>query len=242
MSHWKRFFFKRRCQLKIMNKSSLGATIDRLNDILFWGKKIGVKEKREVARWIASRQGMKGSYCGMFAPTEKDFKEGLRVFTGERIKSRAGISHILGEETIRNLILLKVSDKKVQEALKIANRNMSQRIADSEKKWGYTGTYCCGICTASFWRNLVVGGLGNKEKRISAGLKNLKKHRKGDGKWRRYPFFYTLLALSEIDTKASHQEMKYAALVLERYLQSRGRKDKYSKRKSEIARRVLEII
>ena len=40
--------------------------------------------------------------------------------------------------------------------------------------------------------------------------------RDGEHQWRRFPFGYTVLALSEMDNAEARQELKYAAPALER--------------------------
>ena len=90
----------------ILVRASLGETIDRLNEAFFYDKKLKVSEKKEVAEWIAGRSNMPRSYATLPAPTEKDYKTGFRVFTGEKISSGAGTGHIIGEESLRALILL----------------------------------------------------------------------------------------------------------------------------------------
>jgi len=47
------------------------------------------------------------------------------------------------------------------------------------------------------------------------GLKALKKRRDGKGRWRNFPFYYTLLSLTEIDIPQPVDEMKYAAKACE---------------------------
>jgi hypothetical protein len=68
------------------------------------------------------------------------------------------------------------------------------------------------------WRHISAGGLRGAEQWIEYGMKSLKAHRDGTGKWKRYPFFWVLAALSEIDSAAAKQEIKYAAKPAERYL------------------------
>lgn len=224
-------------KIMILNKQSLAKTIDNLNDSFFYGKKIPVKEKKEVAEWIASRQGLPKSYANMFAPTVADFKSGIKVFTGDRVTSGAATGHILGEETCRALILLNDKRKSVKNSLELATESMLERLDINRVK----GTYCCGTCTCSYWRHLIVGGLKDQEKELVAGIKNLKKHRDGKGRWRRYPFYYTLLALSEIDFSSVKSELKYAAPVMERAMK-RTPNDKYSQRRHDLMIRIFDKI
>jgi hypothetical protein len=90
------------------------------------------------------------------------------------------------------------------------------------------------------WRHLAVGGLDNQEARLAEGLKALKSYRKQEGEWRRFPFYYTLLALSEIDSPLAVEEMRYAAGRCERYLKRSSGNDIYTKRRRTLSERVLE--
>jgi hypothetical protein len=90
------------------------------------------------------------------------------------------------------------------------------------------------------WRHLAAGGLDNQEMRLIEGLKTLKSYRKQDGKWRRFPFYYTLLALSEIDSPLAVDEMRYTAEICERYVKRPSGDDVYAKRRRTLSERVLE--
>jgi hypothetical protein len=116
----------------LLNAQSLASTLDGVTDALFLGEHITRAEARRVACWIASRQGLPGSYAGMFAPTPVDYENGIRLFTGERISSGAATGHILGEEACRALLLLDVDLSSVGEALDRATRSMNRRLTASE--------------------------------------------------------------------------------------------------------------
>ena len=118
--------------MDLLRTRSLAGTLDAVNEALFLDKHIPKTEARRVAAWIASRQGLPESYAGMFAPTSRDFAEGIRLFTGERISSRAATAHILGEEACRALLRLNVGSSDVRDALARANRSMDRRLAESE--------------------------------------------------------------------------------------------------------------
>jgi hypothetical protein len=230
---------KKEGRMALINTRSLARTVDRINEALFFKKAIPAKEKKVVASWIATRQGLKLSYAGMFAPTPYDMKHGMRVFTGERITSSAALRHVLGEESCRVMLQLKVNRKDVLNALERAERNMRKRIDESRESFYRRGIYCCGTCTASVWRHLAAGGLNDRRRRIAVGVKALKKYRDGEGRWSRFPFYYTLLALSEIDTDAAKEEKRYAAPVIERFLGRKAKGSKYDKRRRIVAERIL---
>jgi hypothetical protein len=69
-------------------------------------------------------------------------------------------------------------------------------------------------------------------------VRELKLLRTGDGRWRRFPFYYTVLALHEMNVKPALDELRYAAPVLERSLK-RASGDKYAARRRTLAERVL---
>jgi hypothetical protein len=220
--------------MDIVNPDSLSKTLDALNEAFFFLQPLTQLQKEQVAEWIASRQGKAGSYANMFAPTEIDFKEGARLFTGEIVPSRAATSHILGEEACRALILLDVKIDSARQALERASLGMIGRLGST------SGIYCCGKCTTALWRHLVVGGLNNSRHRLTTGLEALKARRDGEGRWRTFPFYYTLLALNEINSPLAIEEMKYASPVCERYLQRVSENDKTTQRRRVLLEKILE--
>jgi hypothetical protein len=127
--------------MRLLNSRSLAGTIDATSDALFFGKRIPAAEARRVARWLAGRRGLPGSYAGMFAPTARDFANGIRLFTGERISSGAATGHILGEEACRVLLLLDADVEEASEELARAMRSMDRRLAQSESGRGRRGFF-----------------------------------------------------------------------------------------------------
>jgi len=229
--------------LNIVNPESMALTLDLINDAFFFEKKLTRSEKEPAARWIAGRQGLRFSYAGMPAPTDVDYRDGVRVFTGEPAKSGASTGHILGEEACRALILLDVTDTYIEGALEKATQGMISRLLlpSGEPNPDTLGMYCCAICTCAYWRHLAVGGLRDSKKRLSAGMEMLKAQRKGDGQWKRFPFYYTLLAISDIKLPSALEEMRYAAPVLQRYVKRRASDDDvYEQRRRVLAQRILE--
>jgi len=228
--------------MSYISKNSLAETVDKVNEALFLGKEITKEEKREIAGWLASRQGIKGSYWGMIAPTERDFETGIRVFTGEPMRTGAGTSHILGEEASRLIYNLGIQDKGVSEAVRKSNKGFETAMKRNLNTGGSEGRYCCANCTAAYWRNLAAGGLKNQKKRLELGMKFLNKHRDGKGRWRKMPFYYTLLALSEIKSPLAKQELAYAAPGLEKLLKRFKDKDKYEKRRRKLIEKILDSV
>jgi len=64
-------------------------------------------------------------------------------------------------------------------------------------------------------------------------------YRDGKGKWDGFPFFYTLLLLTEADDPLATQELTYAAPVCEKQLTQNWHSDPISMRRQEILSRAL---
>jgi hypothetical protein len=80
-----------------LNRNSLGSILDAISESLFFKQTLPKAQRLVVARWLVTRQGLPGSYTNTFAPPEKD-TVGIRRFTGERVRTQAGLAHLLGEK------------------------------------------------------------------------------------------------------------------------------------------------
>jgi hypothetical protein len=221
--------------MTILDTTSLVKTLDHINEKYLLGETIPAREGREAARWIASRQGEKGSYRGMFAPTPLDFEQGIRVFTGEKLVC-ASARHILGQEAARAAWLLGRDDAQVRDAYAKATRWM-QAVPGFQA----TGLFCCGRCSLAFWRHYWVGDFNDKESLIASGVKRMQDYRTSDGKWRLFPFFYAIYALVDLELEGAVAELMYARPAMERYLR-RSHPDPLSQRKHILLERALEKI
>ena len=162
------------------------------------------------------------------------------LFTGERIAS-ASARHILGEEASRALRLLRVRDRSVARALDAADEGLMQclaRAAEDPRK-DNPGLYCCGKCSVGLWRNLLAGGLTRREERLQRGALHLRSVRDEEHGWRKFPFWYTVLALSEMDGREAKTELKYSAPALERAAGRATPSTVYAQRRQALAVRAL---
>jgi len=223
----------------MLNKDSLAATLDAFNEAYFSGNPIDKSDSDEICTWIASRQGLKGAYAGMFAPTERDYRDGIRLFTGERITSGAATGHILGEDACRALILLDSDNDDIKQSLKTATQGMI-KVLENHESQGYTvGMYCCGTCTTALWRHLVAGGLYNQDSLLRSGMAALKTHRDGNGRWKRFPMWHTSLALIEMDTDIARPELEYIAPAIEKSIKYIRKDNPFTPRRIEMAETLL---
>ncbi len=198
--------------------NSLGDTLDAINAAVFYQKELPASLRGEAAAWIADRQGLPGSYAGMFAPTEYDYAFGALTFTGDPVRSGAATGHVLSEEACGALYRLNVDQPAARQALERARQAIFIRMEQSEPQGKWAGVYCCGLCSVSLWRHLVTSHAAEDDRRLENGLQELHRYRDGAGRWKRFPFYYTLLALSEMGLPAARSELIYAMPVAERML------------------------
>ena len=228
----------------MIDEASLSQTLDAVNELALDQRQSSPVERTALAHWIASRQGLPGAYADTFAGFAGELEAGILVFTGERITS-ASARHILGEEGSRALRLLAVPDPSVQAALERANAGLMNCLARAalDPRNTNPGKYCCGKCSVGLWRNLLSGGLDRQEERLRKGVGGLlREHRAGAAKWRIFPFWYTVMALVEIDLPEARSELEYASPVLERTAKRATPSSLHGKRRHALARRALGVI
>ena len=227
----------------LIDRTSLSRTVDAINAAQFDERALAPAERGQAARWIAARQGLDGCYGGTFAGFPSERSKGIVLFTGERIAS-ASARHILGEEASRVLRLLAVRDRGVTRALDAADEGLMRCLARAAQhpRGSNPGLFCCGKCSVGLWRNLLSGGLDRREERLGRGALHLRSVRDGEHGWRRFPFWYTVLALGEMDTEEARAELKHAAPDLERTATRPAASSVYARRRQQLAARVLNSL
>lgn len=213
----------------IIHHNSLSMTLDAVNEALFNSRSLSNAEKEGVARWTADRQVKVGKQAGLFVPTEDDYQEGVRLFTGERLRTKLAARNILTVEAARAMVLFGMGG----DILERTDRWLLKQCFSSACTVGE-----CAHSTIGLMRYLTVGGL-DSEKRLNAHIAVLSQHRDSQGRWRRFPFYYTLLALSETDLPAAVEEIRYAAPACERFLRRSPKDDLFAPRRRAVVERVL---
>ncbi len=224
----------------IPHPHSLAITLDRINERHFLGESSDRIESERALDWLTGRFGADSAYAGTFGVTEQDSRSKLYTFTGERLQS-ASLRHIHAEETCRAIILLnrRVGRDRLPE-LEAATSLLLGCFEVAHSKGRPRGTFCCGPCTVSLWRHMAIGGLGDYARHLDEGIGVLMSHQDGAGAWRRFPFFYTLLALSEVDTPNARRARSYALPECERRLKSIRRNPPFGVRRYGLLSRILE--
>lgn len=222
---------------------SLAHTLDVFNEAWFNGTSLSAVQTNEIAKFLLSRFEQPDCYHGLFAPTVADFAEPIRLFTGEKISTRAATAHILSEETLRCLNHLQSKDKTVKPVLKKASKTLECFITEDRRTDSVPiGRYCCAPCSVSLWRHAASSKLSIAPSILESAASLLKKSRLPNGRWHGYPFYYTLLALLEFPADLAKNELKHAAGACERVARQKPRDDFYHARRIRLCARILELI
>ena len=221
--------------MKIYSES-LSRTIDAANEALSVGREITTDERGQVVEWLLGRQVTSGtSVDGAIAPTPEDLARRVRLVTGETLRTKLSTWNVLTSEAARLLILFGGSDDRVREALDRASSwlNVSCFLASD---------CVVGECAHSFVSHLrFLSAVEAEPAELVRRLNAVREHRDGSGRWHRFPFYYTVLALSEIAGEAAKSELRYAIPACERVL-ARGAKDKiYGARRKALVERIIAL-
>lgn len=228
--------------MDLLNKNSLVQTIDNISEAMLMNKEIPLKDKTLLANFILSRQDKPLAYAHTFAPTEFDLAHEFRLFTGEKVNSKVGLCHILGEEA--SSILRKLNSKKgnIDIALQKADNGLDSYI----NKYSHLypkGFYCCKTCSSALWLNIGTGGVKSQQSLLTHGIKILENQRNGNGRWKGFHYYYTLHVLNAIDIEFAKHELKYAAPEIEKRLKLNLKNEsKYELRRNLISEQILQKI
>jgi hypothetical protein len=221
--------------MKILNKQSLIATVDAFNEAVLFGR-CWQLETEALVQWLGSRLGEARAYAESLAMTSSDWQREFRLFTGERVTTRAARSHIIAEEALRMLTMIRTSTGADCAARRVAEERLGARIiSDPTSTVTKDGIYCCGKCSIALWRALSAGAYRGQPTILSNAAKTLASSRTGAGEWKRFPFYYTVLFLSEADPEVFGEEIAYCSdrLVRARKL-LHGKRDPVSERRIRV--------
>ena len=228
--------------MEYIDNSSLANTIDNVSEALLFELDITENEKMNIADFLIGRHKAPDAYANTFTPTTSDEKTAYVLFTGEKVKSRAGKFHIIGEEAIRILRKLNMNTPEAKIALAEADQGIQQQIDANWQKQRYPyGTYCCKTCSTAYWLNLSSRDRNNNTDILLAGLEYLKQNREEKGTWKSFHYFYTLYTLNEIDPDLSMEEMRFASRSILRWIKRKPlEENRYTMRRYFIGESILK--
>ena len=211
---------------------NLRLTLDAIDQAQFYQHPLTLAEREAFAMQILSLQIQSGTKAGMFSHGAAAGEGVPRLFSGERLHTQLAAHHTLLIDSARALILLGVHSGAVSRALELAHRKMETRC--------YAGFCAVGECrhlTVAFMRYLIASQSPEHEPRLGSFFTKLAAQRDGQGRWGNFPFFYTLLMLSESDHPLAIQEWQYAAPLCAALLARPWRDDPISQRRKSILSR-----
>lgn len=207
--------------MELQMTATLAETLDRCNLAFFEGQSLTALERYEMVREIA-------------ANLDRADGDGLRLFTGEHVRTRFAANAIRCAECARALILLDSPTVDGVMALEEARRRLVGKCFTDGCTLGE-----CAHASIAWLRYLAVTDFPDTRRRLETGLKVINSLRDANGRWKELPFYYTLLMLSEQDSPAARRELRYAAPACERLLAMRSLDEVYGQRRRAVLERVL---
>lgn len=230
--------------MTLIDHDSLARTVENVTHARCHEETFSDRDKGNITDFLFSRHTCNEyRYAGMFAPTKSDFTGDVKLYTGEKLTTQASKAHILSEEAGRILLQFNADDESFMRTYNEIISGMLNRLNDDENQYATLGFYCCGTCSVSMWRHLIAGGLDRGCERLADGLDKLKRYRDGKGRYKRFPFWYTMLALSDILENETVQDeiTDYARPSLQRTA-NRKAGNLYAERRKGLARFILNSI
>lgn len=219
----------------LIDETSLSETIDAVSVRLAAGEPLPAVEQEDVVAWLLGRQAQAGRDRGMFAPFPGEYEPGVRLFTGERLRTRVATRNVLTLESARILSALAGERAEVRSVL--ARTSVAMRHACFALSHCVIGE--CAHSSIAYMRDAASDRSGDHRKWIEDHLHVIREHRDGKGRWKRFPFYYTLLALLEVGTPSANAELEYARPACRRVV-GRASSGDYVTRRRRILGRVHE--
>jgi hypothetical protein len=218
----------------LVHTESLAATLDAVDEALFYEREMPEAELRVVASWLARRQARSGQWAGMFAPTSLDYAQGVVLFSGDRLRTRLGARNILTTEAARALTLCNGALPSREVVLARTDRWLAAQCFARDCMVGE-----CGHSAIGLMRYVAVRDGTRAAAWLDEHLAMLAQRRDGNGRWTGLPTYYILLTLTEIDRPLARQELTYAHPACVRALKRLSGEGPLVQRRRAIALRAL---
>lgn len=219
----------------LIDGTSLSRTIDAVSVRLACGETFSTTEREDLVAWLLDRQIRSGHGRGMLDPFPGEFEAGVRLFTGEQLRTRIATRNVLTLESARILSALASEAPEIRSAL--------SRTSAAMRHACFAVSHCvigeCAHSSIAYMRDAASERSGCRRKWIEDHLHVIREHRDGTGRWKRFPFYYMLLALLEVGTPAANAELEYARAACRRVFE-RASHGGYAARRKDVLRRALE--
>jgi hypothetical protein len=192
--------------MDVIEDQSLYGTVISTTRHLFFGGTLALAERDMLVDWILAHQNQRRGFS--FYPTAVEREEGIQLLSGERPRTMLAANTAVEMETLRLLALLRPDVPEVRCLFERTERRLSGVCY---------GRVCprgeCAYASISVLRYHTARGAERSAGMIERGLEALRQARIGEGRWRRFPFYYALLWLAELPDgldERTHAELSYA--------------------------------
>ena len=217
----------------ILHPASLSDTLDSAEEALFDQHPISQALRNDLAVILISRQIQSGTNAGVFIPFVSESRHQSRLFTGEMLRTEFACRNIQLIQSARLFALLAMDSPDIARSIMLSDRCMNTQCYS---KFCIKGE--CKSLTIAYMRYLAAINTGDPVVLLDQFLTRLADYRDGKGRWHGFPFYYTLLMLSEIDRPLAADELNYTAPLIERLAEQVWSKDRYTNRCQSILHKI----
>lgn len=221
-----------------IDELSLGRTVERIEGhLIAEGERASEECVAKAVAWLVARQATSGWRRGMFEPLPTDFDVGTRLATGERLRTRLATWNVLSHEAVRLIHQLAPGAAAAQEA--------AARALSTFRQHCYARHHCaigeCAHSAISYLR--LVASIGDCEDKawVDAELATIRRHRSDTGRWKRFPFYYTLFVLLDLPGDIAREELRHAVPACLRVRNRLGPLQTVTARRADVIERVLAL-
>ena len=145
-----------------------------------------------------------------------------RLITGEKLSTKLAVNNITVVQKARLLSQLESPSE-----VEIAKRDGLELWLNQQCFSSFCGSGECRHASMAFVRYLAAIGDDTSISKANRFVHELAAYRDGRGRWKGFPFYYTLLALKELGTDRAKAEREYALPARERALKRISSDDEY---------------
>jgi hypothetical protein len=197
--------------MNLVAEHSLYQIVTNAAMFFFDGGTFTSTQQARLADWILARQNRRQGF--IFYPTASDLKAGVTLFSGEKPKTKLLANNAVELEILRLLALIQPKLPSDRPVLHTADERLA-RLCFSD----VCTTGECAHASIAFLRYVTASGPDGSASKINHAVKRLKQNRDGAGKWRKFPFFFTFLWLTELPNEIAQDEFVYTKEICGRLL------------------------
>jgi hypothetical protein len=187
---------------RLVDRNSLYRTVQNAARFLYQGGILTEDDQDLLVDHILNHQNRYKGF--LFYPTILEREDGIRLISGETPRTRLLANNSVELETLRLLALLGQERASVLEVFSEADLRLKEQC--------FAGVCLTGECPAAsiaYLRYLTARDPYQYAAEIRHGLEIVKQNRSGNGRWKKFPFRFTLLWLTDLPLDFSGEELEY---------------------------------